>query len=284
MAIQFGVNTWTWVSPFRTEDARRIFPKVKEMGFDVVEIALEDPSLVEAEAVRGALDQNGLSATVCGAFGPSRDLASEELSVVQEGLDYIDAALNVAAELGSPILCGPMYSAVGKARHVPEQVRREEFNRAVGNLGKAATLAAKYGVKLAIEPLNRFETDMVNTAEQARKLVDAIGHGSVGIHLDTFHMNIEEESVYDAVKTAGKDLIHVHASESNRGTPGSAVAGWDDLARGLKEIGYNGPVVIETFTPEVKEIARAAAIWRPLAASQDALAADGLKFLKQLLS
>ncbi len=88
----------------------------------------------------------------------------------------------------------------------------------------------------------------------------------------------------EAVRTAGDLLAHVHASESNRGTPGAGLAAWDDLAAGLREIGYDGPIVIETFTPEVKEIARAAAIWRPLAPSQDSLAQNGLHFLKRLLA
>jgi D-psicose/D-tagatose/L-ribulose 3-epimerase len=177
-----------------------------------------------------------------------------------------------------------MYSAVGKARQVPPDVRRSEFERAAAGLRKAAEIAANHGVTLAIEPLNRFETDMVNTAVQARAMVDAVDHPSVGIHLDTFHMNIEEENVYDAILLAGKDLKHVHASESHRGTPGKGLAAWDDLAGGIKAVGYTGPVVIETFTPEVKEIARAAAIWRPLAQSQDLLASEGLEFLRRLLA
>jgi D-psicose/D-tagatose/L-ribulose 3-epimerase len=145
-------------------------------------------------------------------------------------------------------------------------------------------MASDTGVRLAIEPLNRFETDLINTAERARELIDAVGSPAVGLHLDTFHMNIEESSPYEAILTAGDRLYHVHASESNRGTPGTAQANWDDLARGLRAVGYEGAVVIETFTPAVQAIARAAAIWRPLAPSQDSLASEGLKFLRGLLA
>ena len=284
MAIQIGINTWTWVSPFRTEEARTLIPKIKQMGFDVVELALEDPSHLDGGEVRRLLDDNGLGAVVCGAFGPSRDLTSDDPANVQGSLDYIKAALEFGQAVGAGVLAGPMYSAVGKARHIPDEQRKQEFDTAVAGLKKAAAMASDYGLRLAVEPLNRFETDLVNTAEKARTLVDAVGNTSIGVHLDTFHMNIEEESVYNAILTAGDRLYHVHASESNRGTPGSAQAHWSDLARGLKAVGYDGAVVIETFTPGVKEIARAASIWRPMAPSQDYLASEGLRFLRTLLA
>ncbi len=284
MPNPIGVNTWTWISPLTTADAAILFPKVKEMGFDIVEIPLEDPSLADGPLVAEALKTNGLSATVCGAFGPSRDLTSEDPANIQGSLDYILAAVKFTHEVGATVLAGPMYSAVGKARQVPADVKKHEFDLAVAGLKKAGAMAGDYGVTLAIEPLNRFETDLINTARQVKDLIQAVDSPNVKIHLDTFHMNIEEESVYDAILLAGADLAHVHASESNRGTPGSALAAWEDLARGLKAINYTGPVVIETFTPDVKEIARAAAIWRPLAASQDDLAYDGLVFLRALLN
>src|SRR5687768_10871234 len=283
MAMQLGVNTWTWVSPFRTEDARSLFPKIKEMGFDSVEVALEDPFLVDAEEIVRLASANGLGVQVCGAFGPGRDMSSDDPAVVNQAFDYIQQAVDFAQKVGSSVVCGPMYSAVGKARHVPQETRRQERDRAVEGLKKAAEIAESAGVRLAVEPLNRFETDMINTALQARELVESVGSPAIGIHLDTFHMNIEEADVYEAVRVAGNRLYHVHASESNRGTPGAGLAAWDELARGLKDVNYNGAVVIETFTPEVKEIARAAAIWRPLAESQDELARNGLKFLKRLL-
>ena len=284
MAIQLGVNTWTWVSPFRTEDARAIFPKVKRMGFDSVEIALEDPFLVDSGEIRRLLDENGLAVQVCGAFGPGRDMSSDDPAVINQALDYIQQAVDFAQAAGARVVCGPMYSAVGKARHVPAEVRRAERERAVEGLKKASEIAESAGIRLAIEPLNRFETDMINTARQARDLIDSIGSEWVGIHLDTFHMNIEENDVYEAVVAAGDKLYHIHASESNRGTPGAGLAAWDEMARGLKDVNFDGAVVIETFTPEVQEIARAAAIWRPLAESQDELASNGLKFLRKLLA
>lgn len=137
---------------------------------------------------------------------------------------------------------------------------------------------------MAIEPLNRFETDLINTSQQLRQLVREINLPSVRMHLDTFHMNIEEQSVFEAIVNAGDDLVYLDASESDRGTPGKGQVHWQDVARALREIDYQGDCVIESFTPACEEIADAAAIWRPLAASQDALASDGLEFLKTLIT
>jgi len=284
MPIAFGINTWTWVSPFRTENAKTLFPKIHEMRFDLVEIALEDPSHIDADAVRDILLDTGLGVSVCGAFGPNRDLTSEDPAAIQNSLDYIEKSLEIGATLGASVFAGPMYSAVGKARQIPPDQKKREFDMAVDGLKKASVLGEKYGLTLAVEPLNRFETDLINTAKQARELIDAVDSPALKVHLDTFHMNIEEESVLDAIRLIGSDLAHVHASESNRGTPGMGLAAWDQLEQGLREVDYSGAVVIETFTPEVKEIARAAAIWRQLAPSQDSLATNGLAFLKDLFA
>ncbi len=282
MAIKFGVNTWTWVSPFKTSDTH-LFSKIKHMGFDVVELAVEDPTLIDGRTVAARLWDLGLGATVCGAFGPSRDLSSDDSARVDESLEYIRACLRLCQQVGCSVFAGPMYSSVGKARQLPRDERKREWDRAVANLKRAATLADDHGVVLGLEPLNRFEIDMVNTHQQALSMMKAVGRKNVQIHLDTFHMNIEEKCVQTAIKACKGRLCHIHACENDRGTPGSGQVNWQGFARGLKAAKYDGAVVIETFTPLVKEIAKAAAIWRPLASSQDALARDGVKFLKKLL-
>lgn len=282
MSIRLGVNTWVWTAPFRTETVK-LFPKIRNMGFDVVELPIEDPALIDIAAVGEGLKRSGLACTTIGAFGPDRDLTHDDPKVQENCLDYIETSLAMAAAWSAPVLAGPMYSAVGKARLVPPDQKKREWERAVTNLRKAAKMAANAGVRLAMEVLNRFETDLVNTAEQAARMIRDVGDKTLGIQLDTFHMNIEEKSAAEAVKKAGSRLYHVHASESDRGIPGSAKADWAGLAKGLKAVRYDGAVVIESFTPDVTSIARAASIWRKLAPSQDALAKDGLKFLKKLL-
>jgi D-psicose/D-tagatose/L-ribulose 3-epimerase len=282
MAIGIGVNSWVWTSPFTTESIG-LLKKAKSMGFDSFEFAVEDPSHFNAEKVKDAIKDSGLRPIVCGAFGPSRDLTHEDPKFRAESIAYIRDTVKLCKTWGVKVMCGPMYSAVGKRRQVSTEQKKVEWDLAVKGLKEAAKIAADSGVTLAIEPLNRFETDLINTAEQCVRLVRDVGEDSVRIHLDTFHMNIEEDSIYAAVKLAGKSLAHIHACECNRGTPGNGLVDWNGLARGLKEINYAGDAVIESFTPECKAIAAAAAIWRPLAKTQDDLASNGCTFLKKLL-
>ncbi len=139
--------------------------------------------------------------------------------------------------------------------------------------------AGERGVKLGIEPLNRFETSLLNTAEQTMEVVDRLDSPAAGVLLDTFHMNIEEKDQAAAIRLVGDKLVHFHACGSDRGAPGADHIAWDAIAAALRDTGYTGPLVIESFTPDNQTIARAAAIWRPLAKSQDALAEEGLAFL-----
>jgi D-psicose/D-tagatose/L-ribulose 3-epimerase len=221
---------------------------------------------------------------ICGAFGPDRDLTHDDSSVRENSLNYITQAIRLCQKSGCKTLAGPMYSAVGKRRHVSADQKKKEWDLAVKGLKEAGKRAADGGVTLAIEPLNRFETDLVNTAEQCERLVNEIGMNNVGFHLDSFHMNIEEKNSGDAVRRAGKRLYHFHACENDRGAPGSGVnIDWPNIAAALKEVGYKGEAVIESFTPKTKSIAAAAAIWRQLAPTQDALAQDGLAFLRKTL-
>ena len=280
-----GVNAWVWTSPFTTEgEGLALMDKAKQMGFDSFEFGLEDVSHVDAGKLKQKMQQTGLRVVVCGAFGPDRDLTHEDNSVRENSLNYITQAIKLCKDAGVKTLAGPMYSAVGKRRHVPPDQKKKEWDLAVKGLKEAGKRAADAGVTLAIEPLNRFETDLVNTAEQCERLVNDIGMKNVGFHLDSFHMNIEEKNSGDAIRRAGKRLYHFHACENDRGAPGSGVnIDWANIAAALKEVGYQGEAVIETFTPKTKSIAAAAAIWRTLAPTQDGLAQDGLAFLRKTL-
>ncbi len=287
MAIGIGVNAWVWTSPFTTQDGPDglgLIDKVKQMGFDSFEFGLEDPSHVDPAKLKSKIEQAGLKLVVCGAFGPDRDLTSDDASIRENSLNYITEAIKVCQKAGAPVLAGPMYSAVGKRRHVSADQKKTEWDLATKGLKEAARRAKDHGVLLAIEPLNRFETDLINTAAQVKQLVDAIGDKTVGFHLDTFHMNIEEKNSADAIRLAGDRLYHFHACENDRGAPGSGKnIVWDDVAKALKDVSYAKQAVIESFTPKTKSIAAAAAIWRQFEPSQDALAGNGLAFLKKLL-
>jgi D-psicose/D-tagatose/L-ribulose 3-epimerase len=284
MPIHIGVNAWVWQSPFTTREHLDLVDKAAKMGFDTFEIGLEEPSHVDPAEFRKRLEANNIRLVVCGAFGPTRDLTHEDPKHRQESLDYIRSASEICEKSGAKVLAGPIYSAVGKRRHVPPEQKKQEWDLAVQGLRKAARIANDHGIRLAIEPLNRFETDLVNTAEQAERLINEVGEKNVGFHLDTFHMNIEEKNSYEAIKRAGNRLFHFHACENDRGAPGSGTnIDWDGTAKALREVNYEGDAVIESFTPACKAIAAAAAVWRTFAPSQDRLASDGLAFLKKTL-
>jgi D-psicose/D-tagatose/L-ribulose 3-epimerase len=282
MPIGIGVNAWVWTSPF-TADSVGLLGRARAMGFDAFTIPVEDPAEIDAEAVGHAIQESGLRVHCTGAFGPTRDLTHDDAAYRNESLAYLGDTLALCQRWGVRLLVGPSYSAVGKRRHVPPEQRKIEWERAVTGLRRAGDMAADHGVTLAVEPLNRFETDLVNTAAQLVRLLADVGHPAVKGHLDTFHMNIEEQDVCAAVEAVGADLAYVDASESDRGAPGSGQVDWEGLVRGLRRVGYAGDCVIESFTPDCQTIAAAAAIWRPLARSQDAIAEDGLAFLRRLL-
>jgi D-psicose/D-tagatose/L-ribulose 3-epimerase len=276
--LKLGVCTWVWVAPFSDGDAG-LAAHAAGLGFDVLEVCVEDPSLVSADVLCAAGEESEIAYSVCGAFGPDRDLAHEDPERRQNALDYLDRLYELAAAIGSPHVCGPAYSAVGKDRRA-DDARSAEWARVVDGLKRTAEQAAEHDVLLALEPLNRYETDLVNTAEQGLELCDAIGSDNVGLLLDTYHLNIEEKSVGDALRLAGDRLVHVHACENDRGTPGTGHVPWDEVFDALRDVGYDRQLVIESFTPLVKEIARAVSLWRPLDAEGDALAVGGLRFLR----
>ena len=280
--ITFGVSTWLWTSPFSTETVG-LFPKIKAMGFDAVEIPVEYPEMIDGAKVKEALDEHGLAPVVCGAFGPTRDLTNEDPAVHQACFDYIEQCFALCNRWGAGFLAGPMYSAVGKARMIPAEQRKQEWDLAVKNLYKVCQMAQNSGLQIALESLNRFESDLINTADDLLRLIDDINHPAAKVLLDGFHMSIEEPDLEKAITSVGDKLIHVQVAENYRGTPGTGQFRWKELKRGLENIDYQGCVSIESFTPEIKELAGAVCIWRNLAESQDAFASDGLAFLKKLL-
>lgn len=278
--IQFGVSTWLWESPFNTETIA-LFPKISEMGFDLVEIPIEDPELINGPLVKQALLDNGLKAVVCGAFGPTKDLTHEDPAVHDNCFRYLEKCFELCNLWEVDFMAGPMYAAVGKARMLSPEQRKLEWDLAVRNIQKVCTMAGDHGLSIALEPLNRFESDMINTAADVMRFIADVNHSSAKVLLDGFHMTIEEGNIEEAIKTVGNKLIHVQVSENHRGIPGTGLTPWNDMARGLKSIGYKGAMVIESFTPEIKELAAAVCIWKNLAIDQDEFASKGIEFLKK---
>lgn len=281
--MKFGVNVWVWTAPLTIEVLERLAPTYVAIGCDIFEVPLEDLQGLDLQRAAAILHAHGLEATTCAVMSLDRDLIHPDPAVRANGMAYMHQAIDAAAVLGSTVLSGPMYASVGRTWQQTPAEREADLAALAPRLRELGDAAAQKGITLCLEPINRFETSFANTAAQVVEIVDRVGHFHVQIMLDTFHMNIEEKSVGDAIRLAGPRLRHLHACENDRGAPGSGRVPWGEVARALADVGYDGPVVIESFTPKVKSIAAAAAIWRPLAASPDALAADGIAFLRGLL-
>lgn len=280
--MRFGINTFLFTSPF-TDKSTKLFGTFKKWGFDSIEIPIEIPSHIDPAHVKRELDRHGLvCGSVCACMGPDRDLRGTPAQQ-RTGLKYMKQIIDQMVVLDCPSLIGPVYSAVGRADAVPPNEYKKQWATVVKNLKDLSKYAQSRGKQICLEPLNRFETDFINTCDQGLKMIKAVGNPALKLHLDTFHMNIEEKDQAAAIRKAGKLLGHVHACGSDRGTPGNDHIDWKPIAKALKDIRYKGDVTIESFTTDVKVIARAAAIWRRMEPTRDEIAVKGLKFLKQTI-
>jgi D-psicose/D-tagatose/L-ribulose 3-epimerase len=275
--MKYGINTLLWTASF---DATHLdlLPRIKAGGFDGIEISRFSFDNFPTAAIRRALDANQLECTFCSALTGELSLAHPDGKAVT----FLKDAIHCARDLGTSILVGPFCTPVG---YLPGRRRTaEEWNRVVDGLNALTPSLDEAGVSLAIEPLNRFETFFLNTMDDARALAKAVNHPRAGVLFDTFHANIEEKSIQSSLRTIGPYLKHVHACENDRGIPGSGHVCWSELRDGLRELNYDGWIVIESFGFAIREIAAAACIWRDLAATPDAIALEGLTFLHRLFS
>ena len=280
---QIGINTFLFTSPF-TNESVNLFETFADWGFDTVEIAAEDPLQLDAVVIKTALKKYNLRCiSVAAAFGPDRDLRGTP-EQQQTSLQYIKDTIDFTKAVGGELVVGPLYSSVGRADAVSASNYALQEKTVVGHLKELCKYAATKEIKLAIEPLNRFETDFINTCDQALNLIEKVNSDLLYLHLDTFHMNIEEKHLGEAIIKAGNKLALLHACGSDRGTPGWDHTNWDDIKKALETINYKGQLVIESFTPEVKVIAKAASIWRTIDGSGEIIAREGLKFLRTQFS
>jgi D-psicose/D-tagatose/L-ribulose 3-epimerase len=275
--MKFGVNTFIWSAQIDS-DLLGLFPVIRERGFDGVELPLIHPAAVPVPRIRRALDENGLACTFSSVLTDGLSVISDDGGVRRQTRVHLETCIRVAAEAGSTLIAGPLYSPVG---YLPGRRRtNDEWERAVECYRELGGTLQAHGVTIAIEALNRFETYFLNTAMDAERLATAIDHPNVGILFDTFHANVEEKNVSDALRTVGPHLKHVHACENDRGTPGTGHTDWDGVFRELRALGYDGWVTIESFGFALGELSAAASIWRDLAPNPESIAFEGVKFLK----
>jgi D-psicose/D-tagatose/L-ribulose 3-epimerase len=278
---RLGVDLMLWTGSFNSKTDIKLIGKVARMGFDGVELPLFNTQTVNVKDTAKALKDAGLGCTACTVLSPQQNLVDDSPKARQAGIDHLKLVLEMIAEMGGDGVSGPEYSAVG--RLVGRGRTQKEWDRCVQSLRKVAPTAEATGVMLGIEPINRFETYFLNTQADAARLCKEVGSPKVKVHYDTFHANIEEQDPVGALRKLGKALGHFHACENDRGIPGTGHVDWDGTFKALKDIKYKGWLTIESFVPAIKELAAAAAIWRPLAKSGDELASKGLVFLRKMV-
>ena len=247
--IGLGVNTMIWSGSF-TPREYPLLPRLREWGFTVAEIPVFDFEAFDAASVRRQVESAGLTLTVTTALPPGQHIASEEGAVRRRTREWLRVALEKVTEAGGKLLAGPMYSPVG---YLPGRRRTDaEWQRAVDELRQLEWSAG--GASLAIEPLNRFETYFLNTAADGRELCDEIGNPRIGVLFDTFHANIEEKSMAGAIAEIGPRLMHVHLCENDRGVPGSGHIPFREVIGALRQQGYGGLAVVESFASTIQEV------------------------------
>jgi D-psicose/D-tagatose/L-ribulose 3-epimerase len=275
-----GISTWVWESPLTDANLGGHLARIAALGFDAVELPLENAGDFTAPVVREALESTGLTPFLVGAMAPGRDLVSAAPASVERTQAYLLDCISMAARIGSPTVCGPFYAQTGRVWRMSPGQRREAYVELRRNLEPVAARALEAGVVLGIEPLNRYETSLINTVDQALEALGPLLGNGVGIALDSYHLHIEERSLAAAVRAAGEHVVHVQVCGNDRGAPGGDQTDWEGFLQALDEVGYSGPLNIESFTADNAAIAVAASVWRPLAPSQDELAASGLAFLR----
>ncbi|CAD5140389.1 MULTISPECIES: sugar phosphate isomerase/epimerase family protein [unclassified Microbacterium] len=281
MPRTIAVNTWVWTSPLTDDTLEPLARTAARMGYDALELPLESIGDWDPLRARAVLDGLGMGAVVVGAMGPGRSLLARAGDVAATQ-DYLRACLDAAAVLGAAVVAGPFYAPTGVTWRMDETQRAEVVGELRDNLAPLAREAAAIGVTLAVEPLNRYETSVLNTVAQSLDALAPLLGAGVGLALDTYHLNIEEKRPADAVRAAGAAIAHVQVCGSDRGAVGDDHTDWPEMLRALDDAGYRGVLGLESFTGENATIAVAASVWRPLAASQDDLAARSIAHLRAL--
>ena len=281
MNNKFGVDSFIWAESFSEKDLW-IIPKAKELGFEVIDFAISNPFTFPTEKVKESLKETEIDCVCTTTLTEETNPISPDPAIRKNALDAMKKCVDICNELNAPILGGVNYAAWGYLTKKPRS--QNEWNWGVENIKQVAAYAKETGnVTICVECVNRFETHFLNIAEDAVAFCKATGMDNVKVHLDCFHMIREEKSFSEAVKTCGKQYLgYVHVNENDRGIPGTGLVPFKEFFKAIKEIGYDGPLVIESFDPSFEELAGNCAIWRSFAKTGEELAVKGLANLKAI--
>ena len=277
--MKFGVHCRLWTAGWSPADLD-LLDRARAMGFSVFEVGLINLQAVDPVAIRRRAETVGIDLIATIGLPKEMGLATADPSVRSHTLRFLKAAVAATRDMGARIFGGMMYAVPGRfSGHGPTE---DEHNWIVEALAELAVFAQTHEVVLAIEPVNRFESYLLNTAAQAQALVDRIQQPNVGLLLDTFHMNIEERGIPATMRRYAGSLRHLHLNESDRGMLGGANIHWPSVFAALKEIGYRGAASIETFAAPNPNLPTITSVWRPLFPSPNELARAGLAFLTRM--
>lgn len=279
-----GLISMQYARPFTAEHFPH-FAEMRRLGYDFVELLVPEPGELDLAGTRRALEAAGLSVVLAARVNLQRNLSSDDPAAHRAGIDYLKYAADCAAALGAVIVGGPLTGnplvfAGRPPQPVSEEERLARKARCVAGLKEAGEHAAGLGVMLAVEPLNRFESDVLCTTQQAIELLDAVDHPAVQLMLDTFHMHMEEASIAEAIRLAGRRIVHFQANENHRGFPGTGATDWVGVFRALHETGYQGPVSLEPFRRNDDRFGVPFAQWRPPHEDESERLAASAEFIK----
>jgi len=272
---RLGLHSLAFTPLWNPDEADRLLPPIIAHGVGVIETPLLDAQNYDSTGTRRAAEQNGVE-IICSLGLPAEmDVTARPGEVA----DYLGFALQVARKAGAAVLSGVTYGTIGKRSGAP--VTTAELDAICRLIERVGANARNLNMRLGIEPCNRYETHLLNTAKQSAELIERVGAENVFVHLDTYHMNIEEVSMAQGFADAGEHLGYVHLSESNRGVPGRGTLDWQGTFEGLKEVGYDGVTTLESFVHLAPEIALGLAVWRPVAERPEDVIEVGLPFLSR---
>ena len=275
------MNLFVWTMSM-DEDMSDTLSFLKTSGFDFVEVPINNTDLSKWERIGRQLRELGLGVQTCTICGPEHSLISPDETIRRASIDYLKQVVDCSQAVGSEILMGPMYAGFKEFTGRPATV--QEWNWSVTGMREVAEYAQEQGVTLAIEYLNRFEIYLLTCANDLVRYVEAVDHPNCRAAFDTFHANMEEKDIADAIRECAPYLVHVQLSENDRSTPGKGHINFNEVFDALQDIGYEGPIAIEAFGPNPPELAAATHVFRPMFDSPEQLAADGLAFIKLRMS
>ena len=278
-ALKFGGHALVWAGNWSEASARKAAASAKKAGYDYIEMLMIEPDKIDVAMTKEVLSEYGLSATASLGLSPETDVTSTNPSIVKKGDELLRKVVDKLHAIGSTELCGVIYCSLGK---YPGPASAENRANSISAVTRLADYAADKGININLEVVNRYETNIMNTGKEGLKFLEAVNRENAYLHLDTYHMNIEEDGMSQAVLDAGDALGYVHIGESHRGYLGSGNVDFDTFFTALKKINYSGPITFESFSSVVVDpaLSNALCIWRNLWEDSDDLASHALKYMK----